>query len=279
MSMILDELQWLSELIANRMKSYFQNEAYFDSQPPPSDNSHYANFIQKHHLSLMERKVVVLALAFEIAPWQLDIFLSKNELYDKPYSEFGGVTNSGVNGFVPTIQTALFLLCGGDTIEYLRHLKLFNANEKLFAKDILDYHSLNGSLSLIYMPLKLSKNALSLLLEGKDEALEYSPNFPASLLTTKYSWEDLVLPSYTMEHLRELDRWLKHKEVLLDEWNMQKSIQKGYKALFYGASGTGKTLTASLLGQRFNRPVYRIDLSQVVSKYVGETQKNLEYIF
>jgi SpoVK/Ycf46/Vps4 family AAA+-type ATPase len=58
-----------------------------------------------------------------------------------------------------------------------------------------------------------------------------------------------------------------------------KKIKPGYRALFYGPSGTGKTLTATLLGKQFEKEVYRIDLSQVVSKYIGETEKNLEKIF
>jgi SpoVK/Ycf46/Vps4 family AAA+-type ATPase len=60
---------------------------------------------------------------------------------------------------------------------------------------------------------------------------------------------------------------------------MSKKIKGGYRALFYGPPGTGKTLTASLLGKEFGKDVYRIDLSQIVSKYIGETEKNLEKIF
>jgi SpoVK/Ycf46/Vps4 family AAA+-type ATPase len=67
--------------------------------------------------------------------------------------------------------------------------------------------------------------------------------------------------------------------MLLNDWGMRKRIKPGYRALFYGPPGTGKTLTASLLGKEFNKDVYRIDLSQVVSKYIGETEKNLEKIF
>jgi len=58
-----------------------------------------------------------------------------------------------------------------------------------------------------------------------------------------------------------------------------RKITKGYRVLFYGPSGTGKTLTASLLGKQFQKDVYRVDLSQVVSKYIGETEKNLEKVF
>lgn len=60
---------------------------------------------------------------------------------------------------------------------------------------------------------------------------------------------------------------------------MDKSLVPGYRSLFYGPSGTGKTFTATLLGREFNREVYKIDLSLVVSKYIGETEKNLEKIF
>lgn len=60
---------------------------------------------------------------------------------------------------------------------------------------------------------------------------------------------------------------------------MVKNIQPGYRALFYGPSGTGKTLTAALIGKKIGKSVYRIDLSQLVSKYIGETEKNLEKIF
>jgi SpoVK/Ycf46/Vps4 family AAA+-type ATPase len=60
---------------------------------------------------------------------------------------------------------------------------------------------------------------------------------------------------------------------------LSRKIQPGYRALFFGPSGTGKTFAATLLGQEFRREVYRIDLSQIVSKYIGETEKNLEKVF
>lgn len=60
---------------------------------------------------------------------------------------------------------------------------------------------------------------------------------------------------------------------------LSKRIKKGYRALFYGPPGTGKTLAATLLGKRFGKSVYRIDLSQMVSKYIGETAKNMSNLF
>jgi len=65
----------------------------------------------------------------------------------------------------------------------------------------------------------------------------------------------------------------------MKEWGLYKKIKPGYRSLFYGPPGTGKTLTASLLGKTSARDVYRVDLSMIVSKYIGETEKNLSKLF
>jgi SpoVK/Ycf46/Vps4 family AAA+-type ATPase len=65
----------------------------------------------------------------------------------------------------------------------------------------------------------------------------------------------------------------------MDELEMRKKVKPGYKVLFHGPPGTGKTLTACLLGKETGKDVYRVDLSMVVSKYIGETEKNLAKVF
>jgi SpoVK/Ycf46/Vps4 family AAA+-type ATPase len=65
----------------------------------------------------------------------------------------------------------------------------------------------------------------------------------------------------------------------MNDWGMNKKIKPGFRTLFYGPPGTGKTLTASLLGKSSGLDVYRIDLSMVVSKFIGETEKNLANVF
>jgi SpoVK/Ycf46/Vps4 family AAA+-type ATPase len=72
---------------------------------------------------------------------------------------------------------------------------------------------------------------------------------------------------------------LDHRDELLNDWGLSKHITSGYRALFYGPPGTGKSLTASLLGRMTNHQVYRINLSQVASKYIGETEKKLDRLF
>jgi SpoVK/Ycf46/Vps4 family AAA+-type ATPase len=117
------------------------------------------------------------------------------------------------------------------------------------------------------------------LLLGKKLAPKFSKDFPAQLLTTTKTWDDLVLNEQTARHLQEIEVWLGFNHVLMNGWGLSRLIRPGFKALFHGAPGTGKSLTASLLGQRTGREVYRIDLSMIVSKYIGETEKNLARVF
>jgi SpoVK/Ycf46/Vps4 family AAA+-type ATPase len=107
----------------------------------------------------------------------------------------------------------------------------------------------------------------------------FGPDFPAKNISTKMDWSDLILNFKTEQQILDIKTWLDHNEPFMKEWGMDKRVKPGYRALFYGPPGTGKTLTATLLGKQFNKEVYRIDLSQVVSKYIGETEKNLEKVF
>jgi SpoVK/Ycf46/Vps4 family AAA+-type ATPase len=92
-------------------------------------------------------------------------------------------------------------------------------------------------------------------------------------------WTDLVLHPKTAEQVQDIRLWMEHNSTVLNDKVLSRKVKPGYRVLFYGPAGTGKTLTASLLGNEFGLPVYRIDLSQVVSKFIGETEKNLELVF
>ncbi|MEM7382537.1 MAG: ATP-binding protein, partial [Bacteroidota bacterium] len=83
----------------------------------------------------------------------------------------------------------------------------------------------------------------------------------------------------TLSMVKEIETWIKHGATLLQDWKMDSKIRPGYRALFYGPPGTGKSMTASLLGKSTGQEVYRIDLSMVISKYIGETEKNLARVF
>lgn len=95
------------------------------------------------------------------------------------------------------------------------------------------------------------------------------------------TWDDLVLPDREMAILKEVAAHVRQRAKVYEQWGFANKGQRGLgiSALFAGASGTGKTLSAEILGHALDLDVYRIDLSAVVSKYIGETEKNLRRVF
>jgi len=102
----------------------------------------------------------------------------------------------------------------------------------------------------------------------------------AHKLTPRYSWDDIVLPDDVKEQLREFGAAIRHREMVYDAWGFEtRSEGRGINALFAGVSGTGKTMAAEILARESGMDIFKIDLSAVVSKYVGETEKQLRRIF
>jgi len=96
-----------------------------------------------------------------------------------------------------------------------------------------------------------------------------------------FSWSDLVLPRDTQEAVKEVVRFARYRSFLLEEWGFSAKLPygRGVSAIMAGPPGTGKTMVAQLLAKELGYDLYRIDLSQVVNKYIGETEKNLAKIF
>jgi hypothetical protein len=103
----------------------------------------------------------------------------------------------------------------------------------------------------------------------------------ASHLDPAYAWDDLVLPERQVDLLRSISAYLRHRDQVLSEWGYEVTVSRtqGLKVLFAGESGTGKTMAAQVLGTQLGLDLFRVDLATIVSKYIGETEKNLERIF
>jgi hypothetical protein len=103
----------------------------------------------------------------------------------------------------------------------------------------------------------------------------------ATKVKTIHSWDDLILPRLTMQRVKEITAAIRNRHVVYSEWGFEKRIAAGLglKVLFSGPSGTGKTMTAGVIARDLALDLYKIDLSGIVSKYIGETEKNLDRIF
>jgi AAA+ superfamily predicted ATPase len=97
----------------------------------------------------------------------------------------------------------------------------------------------------------------------------------------KHDWTDIILPEDSLKSLQELCQRVRHRQQVLGEWGFHNKLAlgKGTNALFSGPSGTGKTMAAGIIAGELGLDLYKIDLSGVVSKYIGETEKNLNRIF
>lgn len=252
-----------------------------DVAPPDlsSDDSVYAEFVKYYKLTAEERFILILTLIPHVQPHVLDVFLSVNKNLSRGYTEFGGLKASRHSGFLPTVETALFLLAGNDLENRFRLYSLFEPDHFFSAHNILQIDAGSNAESFYSAPLAIGEEYIDFFTTGNLRKPQFSMSFPAKRVTTKMDWADLVVDDHTAKQLDEIRIWLQHGQTLYEEWGMAKKIKPGYKVLFHGSPGTGKTLTASLLGKIYQLDVYRIDLSMVISKYIGETEKNLEQVF
>lgn len=279
------ELNWFAQVLNTRFKLYFEKECEFESiydvpVPGLNDNdSTYARVIKHYQFGTEERLLVMLALAPYVYPSLLDIFFVKNTTYNRGYTEFGGLRGDHHSGFLPTGETAAFVLSGNDLTRRFLVLKLFSPDHPLIKFNILRLDAPRSNEPKLSGALTISDEYQSYFTTGQQYKPDYSTKFPAKLLTTKLEWDDLVLEDYVMEEVMEIQSWIDHSDTIMNKWELGKTIKPGYRTLFYGPPGTGKTLTASLLGKTMELDVYRVDLSQVVSKYIGETEKNMANIF
>jgi ATPase family associated with various cellular activities (AAA) len=103
----------------------------------------------------------------------------------------------------------------------------------------------------------------------------------AQRIDGKATWEDLVLPKKVIEPIKQIIAQMKNRHTVYEDWGLASNNRRGLglTALFYGVSGTGKTTVAEIIAHTLNLDLYRVDLSQVVSKYIGKTEKNLAFVF
>lgn len=125
-----------------------------------------------------------------------------------------------------------------------------------------------------FAPIRAEKSALAQML---DLSVQESAPPGAYRVAQTARWHDLVLPPDRMRLLQEYLMWLRHKNKVTGEWGGQRC--GGPVALFSGPSGTGKTFAASAIAGELGWPLFRVDLARLVSKYIGETEKNIGCLF
>lgn len=274
-------IDWFGNMLTTAIQLYFQQGCEYSSieEVTPPIDGWLESMTGRQEITFSERVVIMLALMPHTSPQALDIFFVQNKDFDRQYTEFGGWKGLSHGGFLPTGETASFIIAGENMEKKKAVIRMFQKDHWFYTQNILRLEGAGEGEPFLSGQLRPSEEFLSHVLLDREYKPDYNIGFPAKRITTPLEWEDMILDYDTLESLGEINTWIEHQYTILEDWGLKRILKPGYRALFYGPPGTGKTLAATLLGKKNNMDVYRVDLSMIVSKYIGETEKNLAKVF
>jgi hypothetical protein len=252
--------------------------------PPPAINSGGA----EHPLAVFldglssypsQQLAMLLALLPELDPGFLGRMLKDKVPEGKDLPAFGGLRGKQHRGVLPTGETLQFLLGGNNIGARLATREVLSSTSPLIKSRLLRLLSPPAGEPAMAGQLTVDPDWLESVLTGRVTPPVFSQAFPAQAVETDLEWEDLVLNAKTAAALAPIRNYLEFAGGIEGQAGYGRYSRRGYRVLFHGPPGTGKTLTAGLLGRAAGRMVFRVDLSMVVSKYIGETEKNLAGLF
>ncbi len=273
-------ITWFNQVLSTSISLYFQQDSEYNSLDEikvPSRWLEKMTTVKK--ISFEEQVVIMLALMPHLSPQSLDILFVQNKNFDRPYTEFGGWKGISHSGFLPTGETAAFILAGEDMEKRKKVIKLFQKDHWFHTHNLLRLEGVADGEPFLSGLLRISEEFLSKVLYDRDYKPDYNIGFPAKRIISPLDWEDMVLDYHVAGELEEINTWISRHRIIMHDWGLSRILKPGYRSLFYGPPGTGKTLAATLIGKRNDMDVYRVDLSMIVSKYIGETEKNLARVF
>lgn len=274
----------------------------YDRQPalPDIDSFHlpWKNFVEKANRKFDDDELTLLLIGVvphvkpDLFDQVIEMILHKEGQYNSDFPPIGGVRGKNCRFFLPTGETVLFLIAGDNYEKRLSVQQYFGAEHYFWRKKVLWLEDMQNGEPSMHGRLIVSSDYIDLLTHGSHKSPQFSISFPAkkiapecenehpdegACIKTNYaSIENLVIPDRLTAEITNLKNWLHYHKDLKKKFD---HLRQGYRTLFCGPPGTGKTFTAKILGNELKKQVYRIDLSMVVSKYIGETEKNLELLF
>lgn len=277
-----NELSLLSDLIKHQLANYFGNTIKLSKTlqiTPKIGNSTLFLFKNQFKLSDNEYIVFLAALAPHVLPDYFGELIQEILPSGGDFVEFGGIKGTNHRGVLPTGETVQFILAGRNIEKRLEIQEIFSEQSTFYKNSILWLEPIREGEPVMSGRIIIAQEWIDKILFGKDYEPRFGMDFPARKISTSMDWSDLVLHPRTNQQIQHISTWLEYNDQLMNDENLKRKIKPGYRVLLYGPPGTGKTLTATLLGKQFKKDVYRVDLSQIVSKFIGETEKNLENVF
>lgn len=263
----------------------------FNDQPtgfPVSEtDSQYGKWLQKYGVS--EEYEIRLLLATTMALSLNDsLFFALQEL-TKPKvisSMVGGIIDERSRCFLPSIQTVLYLLAGADLSNQARYQLYFRSKADILDKLGVELAPPNNRHSYSdsndewkNLLISLNPNIWQYFLGGNMPLPEENKDLPITKLETSLTFDDLVLNDEVKTSLTPLLNYARNGQAFFKDAEASGNFKSGYISLLQGPPGTGKTLIATTIGKEVGLVTYQLELAQVVSKYIGETSKNINKVF
>lgn len=300
-AILQEELNWLKALVIHRIGSPKDTATLEEltslpySKDLPEDGSHYVKLGKRLKLTLEDRLLLILGLArsmdddafFPLAELCSMGSLQLEESQHWCLRMIGGHLHAETQTFIPTLKTLLFLLCGSNKIAQQEALLRFHTRHALFLEGIIEMHPLGAASprgdrvvqDWINHQIFLNPSYLRYFLGGPVPQPEDDLNLPIRLLDSGLTIDDLVLPDKVLSQLQPAMHFIQHGQEFFQREGIRNKFREGFIMLLYGPPGTGKTLTASALGNSLGIKTYQLEVSQVISKYIGETSQNMEKVF
>jgi AAA+ superfamily predicted ATPase len=269
------EFHWLSQRFQTLLgNDHYELPAFTLPELPPGP---YKQYIEEQHLSQADRVVLITALMSALRPAAYAVLLRR---FRNPEIQpwFGGRVYDETGHLSPTLRTAIFALAGFNDTLTAHYLYCYTRHHSLFSSGLLTTPSQTQALYFADSELMLNEQFLPTLLHGHEPLLDGDAGFPARRGKKQHTLTDVVLDEETMQKLQKLSRFASYMQQL---WKLPQGwkYRQNYICIFSGDPGTGKSHTAEAIGNELGLPVYKVNFAQLASKYIGETEKNLERIF
>ena len=192
--------------------------------------------------------LLLIALAPHLQSDFFDRAIQNNLPEAGDFPQIGGTRGKQFRGFLPTGETALFLLAGNELENRFKVQQMFSEDHFFAANRVLWLEETPPGEPRMSGKIILSQEYVDLFTLGKISRPRFSMSFPAQLLQTEMEWEDLILNDRTREQIQELETWVKHGHTLLEDWGMRKRVKPGYRALFFWPSRNRQNADGQPLG-------------------------------
>ena len=263
---------------------YSQRNIEVPALPP---QSHYGKWVHQHALQPADRLLLATVMVSSLND---ALFFGFHQLLRVPLisSFVGGQTSNEGRRFFPSIQTLLYLLGGTDMQKHTPYqLYFFQKQAKLqqYGVQLRSSVAVRTGLDDIISPnwknllLSLDSNIWEYFLGNEMPRPEHNQELPLTRLETSLTFEDLILPEATKEELQPILDFAEHGQEFFKDAKASAGFKRGFISLLHGEPGTGKTMIATTIGKKMGLVTYQLELAQVVSKYIGETSKNINKVF